>query len=107
MAHSSSCERSSDVVGERAHAAETWRKEIEAEFAVECAESKLQSQSFSRLLQRDTENMFGSKRSKDDCDFYRKALREATFESELVIFWTSALNILPWVFTVSWMMAML
>ena len=45
--------------------------------------------------------------SKDDSDFYRKALEEATFESDLVIFWISALNILPWVFTVSWMMTML
>ena len=106
------CERSSDGVGERARAAENRCMEREPESAVECVESTLQSQSrtISRpllLRTRDTENMFGSNMSKDDSDFYRKALEEATFESEIVIFWTSALNILPWVFTVSWMMTML
>ena len=106
----SSCERSSDVVGERAHATENCFMEIGAVSAVERVESKLQSQrsTISRpLLQRETENMFGSYRSKDDSDFYRKALEEATFESDLVIFWISALNILPWVFAVFWMMTML
>ena len=51
--------------------------------------------------------MFGSNMSKDDSDFYRKALEEATFESEIVIFWISALNILPWVLAIFWMMTML
>ena len=84
--------------------------EIGAVSAVERVESKLQSQRrtiLRPLLQRETENMFGSYMSKDDSDFYRKALEEATFESDLVIFWISALNILPWVFAVFWMMTML
>ena len=112
MAQTCSCERRSDVVGERARAAENRCMEIEDESAVECAESTIQSQSstISRpliLRTRDTENVFGSNMSKEDSDFYRKALEEATFESEIVIFWISALNILPWVLAIFWMMTML